>query len=130
MNLKDTLIFIVLISFLSCTSLEEKTTQEFIGHVKSLNVDQIKNMSTEDTKFYLKMGIEPIINLGNEESKKQLEQMALTIGCSREANILKCFYLDQNEQKQYFEVELVTGYSEAGEKKLFVDIDKKYFFGE
>ena len=131
MNLKNCLTFIVLFSFLiSCTSEEEKTTQEFIAHVQNLNVDEIKNMSTEDTKFYIKMAIEPIISLGDMASKKQLEQIVSTLECSGEGNKRKCSYIDDNGNKQFFEMEFVTGYDEEGEEKLFVDIDKKYFFGE
>jgi hypothetical protein len=121
--------FITLFSFLSCTSEKDKITQDFISHVRSLNVEKIKNMSTEDTKFYIKMSIEPIVSLGDEASIKQLKQIASTLECSENSDTCRCSYLDTNRKKQFFEIEFVTGYDKEGEKKLFIDIDKKYFLG-
>jgi len=130
MNSKNILIFIVLICFLACTSEEEKTTQEFVRHVHNLNIDEIKNMSTEDTRPYIKMAIESIMSLGNKESKKQLEQVASTLECSGEGKRRKCTYFDDNEIKHFFELEFVAGFDEEGEEKLFIHIDNKYFLGE
>ena len=131
MNLKVKLILFVLFSFLiSCTSKEEKTIQEFINHAKNLNIDEIKKLSTENTNFYIKMAIEPIISLGNAASKQQLKKIVSTLECSGEDGKRKCSYIDDNGNKQFFELEFIAGYDELGKKKLFIDIDKKYFFGE
>lgn len=130
MNTKSILLLGILLSFLSCTSEEEKTTQKFMDYVHTLNMDEIKNMSTENTKFYFKMTIEPIVKLGDEAAKKQVMQIASTLKCNSEGSKIKCSYRDENGREQYVEGEFVTRYHADGKKKLLVDIPKKYFFGE
>ena len=76
------------------------------------------------------MAIEPIISLGNAASKQQLKKIVSTLECSGEDGKRKCSYIDDNGNKQFFELEFIAGYDELGKKKLFIDIDKKYFFGE
>ncbi|WP_298541893.1 hypothetical protein [uncultured Aquimarina sp.] len=130
MNIKYILYIVFALPFISCTSKEEAKTQEFIQHAHNLNIEEIKNISTEDTRFYIKMAIESVMNLGDEESKKQLKHMASTLECSGEDNMRKCKYLDINGNEKFFEIQLIKKYNHQGLEQFLIDIDKKYFLGE
>jgi len=131
MNSKIILVIgLALLFMTSCTSEEEKTTQEFIGHAQNLHIDELKNMSTEDTRFYIKMFMESLVSLGDEKSISQLKEVASTLECSGEDKNRKCTFFDENGKKQSFEIVLVEGYDDESEERLYVDIDKKYFLGD
>ena len=130
MNIRYILCIVFVLPLISCKSKEEEKTQEFIQYAYNLNIEEIKNISTEDTRFYIKMAIESVINLGNEESKKQLKQMASTLECSREDNKRKCKYIDENGNEKFFEIQLIEQYNHMGQKQMLIDIDKKYFLGD
>lgn len=131
MDLKAVITIASLLLFAtSCTSREEKITQEFVGHVKSLNIEGVKNMSTENTQFYIKILLESIVSLGDEESINQLKEILSTIDCFGDDKIRTCTYLDEDGEAQSFEIKLVEGYGNDGKVELFVDIEKKYFLGE
>ena len=124
------IISILFIFLTGCMSKEEKTTHEFVGHVKSLNIDELKRMSTEDTQFYLRITVEALTSMANEQGIDQLKQLASSLECSENDNGRICSFLDENGQKQSFALAFVEGYDEQGTHCLLVDIDRKFFLGE
>lgn len=120
-------LFIFLFAFTSCMSEQEKATQMFLDYAQKVDVKALKEMSTKDTKFYMKMSIETLLNFGDAESIKSLKEIASTIECSVGENSSLCTYIDEAGEKQSFELLFVEGDNTAGEKQLFIQIDKKYF---
>lgn len=118
---------IAITSILGCVSEEEQLTKDFVERVNKLDIDAVKEICTEDTRFYIRITIEPLLKLGEDKST---EQIASTLKCKGKGDTRTCTYTDENGQEASFEMNIVDGYDENGEQKLLVDIDKSYFLGE
>ncbi|MEM6721685.1 MAG: hypothetical protein AAF611_20320 [Bacteroidota bacterium] len=129
----QTIITCLLLSvlFVNCKSEEEKTIDAFLLHAKNANLEAIKNISTLETKKYLTLIYEPILQLGSAAAKQKLQQMASSIKCTLAYQMSKCSYIDKKGEQRFFNISFVKKYDPSKEDlKLLIDIDKKYFFSE
>ncbi|AXG71670.1 hypothetical protein KORDIASMS9_03927 [Kordia sp. SMS9] len=130
MKLKTIITFALLsILFINCKSEEEKMIEKFLQYTKNTNIKELKKISSKNTRKYLKLIYEPILRLGDKDAKEKLQKMASSIKCTVEDKISKCSYADHQGNKHSFNISFVNGYdSQKNEDRLFIDIDKKYFF--
>lgn len=132
MKLK-TIIAITLLSFtlMNCKSKEQKKIEEFLLYSKNSNIEELKKISSKETKIYLNLIYEAILKLGSREEKEKLRQIASSIECTVEDTVGKCSYIDSEDKKHFFDISFINGYdSVKNENRLFIDIDKKYFLND
>ena len=130
MSTKYVLIILLLITFLSCGNEEDQVILNFVNHARSLNIDELKDLCTEETRFLIKVMIEPVVRLGDDNAVDQLKHIVSTLECSEFGSNYKCSYINDTGNEHIFYIHLIQDYNTSGEKKLLVNIDKKYFFGQ
>ena len=110
------------------TSRDELVTRKFVTQARAMNIEEIQNLCSEDTKFYIKMTIEPILLLGDENSIRKLKEVASTLECQTNNNNGICFFLDENGREGSFKYKLKQKYNlKSGKIDLKIDIDKNFF---
>lgn len=128
-NLSSLFTFI-LFSLFSCASEEQRIVDSFVKHARSLNIAEIKQICSDDTNFYIRMTLEPLVNLGESNYIEELKKIASTVECHKEGGRQRCTYIDQNGKVNAFEVRIVYESQNKSEPKMLVHIDKSYFLGD
>jgi len=122
-KLKLVLFFFNLFLLVNCKSKEEKFILKIEHFANNMQIDSLKKNCTKDTNFFLKIAVDPILNMGNNDSKETMIKIFKSVDFEKENNLWKCKYLDNDGKLKYMKASIIEKFDyDIRNKRMFLDL--------